>query len=117
MERLKSPREFSVVYSQGRPCFGRFIVVSVLPTGREVSRVGFAVSKKIGNAVTRNKVKRRLRAIMQKVDLQVETGFDLIIGAKRTITTASFLEIEKDLNRSLNMSGLMSKTNAGDSGA
>lgn len=106
MERLKNPQEFSLVYGQGNPRFGRFLVVSVLPTDRKVSRVGFAVSKKVGNAVTRNAIKRRLRAIMQKLAPQVVPGFDLIIGAKRASTDASFSELEQDLTRILQNSGL-----------
>lgn len=97
MERLKNPREFSLVYSQGTPCFGKYIVVSVLPTKNKVSRVGFAVSKKIGNAVMRNKIKRRLRAIVQDLARQVPPGYDLVIGAKRSATTASFSELDRDL--------------------
>lgn len=106
MERLKNPQEFSLVYGQGSPRFGRFLVVSVLPTDRKVSRVGFAVSKKVGNAVTRNKIKRRLRAIMLKLGPQVTPGFDLIIGAKKMSSSASFSELEQDLARILKGAGL-----------
>ena len=101
MERLKNPREFSLVYSQGTPCFGKYIVVSILPTKSQVSRVGFAVSKKIGNAVMRNKIKRRLRAIMQDVASQVSPGYDLVIGAKRSATSASFSDLDRDLRLAL----------------
>ena len=106
MERLKNPQEFSLVYKQGRPHFGKHVVVSVLPTGRECSRVGFAVGKKVGNAVTRNKVKRRLRAIMQNTASEIAPGFDIIIGAKRTSVTVSFAELEGDLRRVLKLSGI-----------
>ena len=59
MERLRNPREFSFVYKKGTPCFGRYVVVSALPNGKTASRVGFAVSKKLGTAVTRNKVREK----------------------------------------------------------
>lgn len=109
MERLKNPQDFSLVYGQGRPRFGKFIVVSSLPTDREVSRVGFAVSKKIGNAVTRNRVKRRLRAIMQEVAPLVKPGFDIVIGAKRSCTTTEFAELRSDLLQILQGSGLLNR--------
>lgn len=113
MERLKNPREFSVVYNQGKPHFGKYVVVSVLPIDRPVSRVGFAVGKKVGNAVTRNKIKRRLRAIMQGQSGRIVAGFDVIIGAKQRSVTASFHDLEDDLCRVLKNSGLLTSNRSG----
>ncbi len=107
MERLKNPQEFSVVYKQGKPNFGKYVVVSVLPIDKSVSRVGFAVGKKVGNAVARNKIKRRLRAIMQSQAKRVSPGFDVVIGAKQKSVTASYRELEDDLGRVLKKSGLV----------
>lgn len=114
MERLKNPRDFSLVYSQGRPRFGKYVVVSSLPTDLEVSRVGFAVSKKVGNAVTRNKLKRRLRAIMQEVESDLKPGYDLVIGAKRSCVEAEFVQLRTDLFRVLQGSGLLNRTMGGE---
>lgn len=113
MERLKNPRDFSLVYSQGRPRFGKFIVVSSLPTDRQISRVGFAVSKKVGNAVKRNKIKRRLRAITQEMAPDFAPGFDVVIGAKRSCITADFAELRLDLFRVMQGSGLVTRTIGG----
>ncbi len=109
VERLKNPQEFSAVYTQGRPHFGKYVVVSILPTDRSVTRVGFAVGKKVGNAVTRNKVKRRLRAIMQGLEKKLCPGMDVIIGAKRNSVTASFRDLEDDLCRVLKHSGVLTQ--------
>jgi ribonuclease P protein component len=114
VERLKNPRDFSLVYSQGRPRFGKYVVVSSLPTDLEVSRVGFAVSKKVGNAVTRNRIKRRLRAIIQEVAPNVEPGFDLVIGAKRSCVEVDFAQLRADLFRVLQGSNLLTRTNEGE---
>lgn len=73
----------------------------------KVSRVGFAVGKKVGNAVARNKVKRRLRAIMQGQAGRISPGFDVIIGAKQKSVTASFRDLEEDVCRVLKYSGLL----------
>lgn len=117
MERLKNPRDFSLVYSQGRPRFGKYVVVSSLPTDSQVSRVGFAVSKKVGNAVTRNKLKRRLRAIMQEVEVELKPGYDLVIGAKRSCATAEFIDLRVDVLRVLQGSGLLGRTMGGGENA
>ncbi|MCK9524347.1 MAG: ribonuclease P protein component [Limnochordia bacterium] len=113
MERLKSPRDFSTVYTQGKPKFGKFVVVSVLPMDRQVSRVGFAVGKKVGNAVKRNTIKRRLRAIMQGQAGRITPGFDVIVGAKQKSSTASFQDLEADLCRVLKYSGLLAARRSG----
>ena len=107
LERLKSPREFSLVYNQGKPHFGKYVVISVLPTDRSVARVGFAVGKKVGNAVTRNKIKRRLRAIIQNQSSQLSPGFDLIVGAKRNSVTASYQNLAEDVSRVFKCSGVL----------
>jgi len=107
VERLRNPREFSHVYNKGTPCFGRHVVVSAVPTGKEVSRVGFAVSKKIGTAVTRNKVRRRLKAIVQELTNQFSPGYDVVIGAKRSAVGASFADLQEDVRSVLKKGGLL----------
>ncbi|HHW71790.1 MAG TPA: ribonuclease P protein component [Firmicutes bacterium] len=112
MERLRNPREFSFVYNKGTPCFGRHVVVSQVPTGRSVSRVGFAVSKKLGSAVTRNRVKRRLKAIMQELADHISPGYDVVIGAKRSSVGASFAELKEDLRLTLQKCSLIAGRSA-----
>ncbi|NLJ81095.1 MAG: ribonuclease P protein component [Firmicutes bacterium] len=97
MERLRSPRDFGLVYRHGTPLFGKHLVLSALPTNLGVSRVGFAVSKKVGNAVIRNKVKRRLREITRELSPKITVGYDLVIGAKSSSAEASFEELKRDL--------------------
>ena len=57
--RLQKNRAFQYVYRKGHSCACRNLVLLLAP-GRE-KKVGFSVSKKVGHAVTLNKVKRRLR--------------------------------------------------------
>jgi ribonuclease P protein component len=65
------------------------------------SRFGFVVSKRLGNAVQRNKVKRRIREATRRRIPSIKSGFDLVIIARRPITQATYKEIEQTLEHLL----------------
>jgi ribonuclease P protein component len=60
-ERLKKNKEFRKIYNKGKSYVHPLIVLYVLPNSLGKNRVGFTVSKRIGNAVQRNRVKRLLK--------------------------------------------------------
>lgn len=77
--------------------------------GRTNTRIGFTVSKKVGNAPQRNRAKRRLRALADLVLSKEEDlfGCDLVfIGRKETLVH-SFRAMEKDLKKALRRTGLV----------
>lgn len=68
------------------------------PTNSE-ARMGLAVSKAVGHAVTRNLVKRRLRAIARKYESLLPAYMDLVIRAKPSAATANFADLEQQVKR------------------
>lgn len=62
-------------------------------------RVGFTVSKKIGNAVIRNKVKRKIREICRLNLHNFKEGYDIIFVAKSSITKKDYNDISKEMNK------------------
>ncbi len=64
-------------------------------------RVGFVVSKAVGNAVVRNRTKRRLRASMAGHVNRVPTGWDLVVRANPAAAQASWVELDAALGRQL----------------
>ena len=59
------------------------------------TRLGLTVSKKIGNAVQRGKVRRRLRTLFRKKRGQLPSGLDLVFVARRGAAEAEFAELER----------------------
>ena len=66
VERLRCPRAYQRVFEQGEKLVGSLFVLYVLPTSESYSRLGIAVSKRIGNAVVRNRIKRYLREMFRR---------------------------------------------------
>ena len=71
----------------------RLLVVRALPNDLEYSRFGFVVSKRIGNAVTRNVVKRRLRELVRRST--IKGGWDAVFIARRGAGTAQFAQLKQ----------------------
>lgn len=82
-ERLKRVRDFDLIFSAGRAAADRSLVVHGRPNGLPYNRLGFAVGKKHGGAVARNRLKRVLREAyrLQKPDLP--QGYDLVLVPRK----------------------------------
>ena len=92
--RLKKNRAFQYVYRRGQSVACRNLVMLLAP-GREL-KVGFSVSKKTGNAVTRNRIKRRLRECFRPYLGDVKTGLYVIV-ARSSAAEAAFDDLRKDV--------------------
>lgn len=98
IDRLRRPQDFRRCFQGGRMYKNRLLVLHVLPNAsppQEASppRVGYSVSRKLGKAVVRNRVKRRLReAVRREVD-QLPAGCDLVFSARMPGSQASFQEL------------------------
>ena len=92
--RLKKNRAFQYVYRKGHSVACRNRVMLLAP-GREL-KIGFSVSKKTGNAVTRNRVKRRLRECFRPYLGDVKTGLYVIV-ARPSAAEAAFDDLKRDV--------------------
>ena len=104
VETLKRRREFLRVTRAHRSSAARGLVLqaSVSDMISEKVRVGFTASRKVGNAVKRNRARRRLRAAVEKVmPLHAAEGFDYVVIARAATVERSFGALTRDLKTAL----------------
>lgn len=95
--RVKKRRDFTRVYQRGKSHAGKYIVLYRYKTRLDTYRVGFTVSKKVGNAVVRNKVRRRLKEIARLQPELFQPGRDYILIARPAAAQVTYRELERDL--------------------
>lgn len=105
--RLRKRQEFSYTYKRGRSIANSCLVLVYRKNGLDVSRVGFSVSKKYGNAVNRNRIKRRLKEIYRGRIDEIRTGFDLIFIVRIRAKGASFARLENQMENLLRRAKLL----------
>ena len=91
---LKMNYEFHRLYRKGRSAATAFLVVYARQTKRPGNRVGFTVSTKLGKAVKRNRVRRRLREIYRLHEGELARGVDLVVVARGRAVTATYGQLE-----------------------
>ena len=88
--RLSRSRDFDAVYRHGRSVSTRFLVLYWFPRGDDgPPRLGLAVPRKVGGAVVRNRVKRRLREAWRELLPQVAAGRDYVVIARPGLAEAA----------------------------
>ena len=102
-QRLLRHADFERVYKQGRRHFAAHMTVFYLARAGEIadsslgSRVGFTVSKALGGAVQRNRMKRRLREVVRLQGVPAGLNADIVINPKRTLLTAEFPDLRNEI--------------------
>ncbi|GEC99857.1 ribonuclease P protein component [Kocuria varians] len=93
---MRTSAQFSATVRSGARSGRRNVVVSVRGGTGEQTRVGFVVSKAVGNAVTRNKVKRRLRELSAETVRERPRDLDVVVRALPQAAGASWQELARD---------------------
>lgn len=119
-ESLKQNRAFRAVYRHGRHEANKLLALYVHPNEYTRNRLGVSVSRKVGNAVTRNRIKRWIKEQYRLTEYRVDAGFDLVIVARRATSTlphaGAFEQIGRSLRHLMYKHGLMRPAAEPDSG-
>lgn len=109
--RLRANADFQRLRREGRTLVHPLLVLSALPNDLEHSRFGFAVGRRVGQAVKRNWIKRRMReSIRQRLQRQeIAAGWDVILIARHPIRDASFYQVDEAIGLVLRRAGLVSE--------
>lgn len=78
---------------EGKSWLNTLIVLSVRANGTVTTRFGFSVSKRIGNAVVRNRVKRRLRELVRQ--MHIPDGWDIVFIARAPLAHATYQDTQR----------------------
>jgi ribonuclease P protein component len=101
-DRIRATKEFREVIRGGEKVSGRGVSVFVYRRGRPGQRLGLAVASRLGGAVARNRIKRRLREYVRLNRAKMADGLDLVVMVHRDLSggdAETFREIVTDLFR------------------
>lgn len=112
--RVKREKDFKAIFKDGTSFANRKFVIYQLENQQNHFRVGLSVSKKLGNAVTRNQIKRRIRHILQSAKGSLVEHVDFVVIARKGVETLEYAEMEKNLLHVLKLSKIYQEGNGSE---
>ena len=104
-QRLTGSKRFSQIHIEGSSAANRLLVIRYLTNGNNYSRFAFLVSKRVGNAAVRNKVKRRLREAVRLNP--VKAGWDALFIVRRGARSAKYQDLKDAIDNLLQRANLV----------
>jgi ribonuclease P protein component len=95
--RVVRRAEYDAVYREGRRRSSREFTIFVRPNGLDLSRFGWSIKKALGNAVQRNRIRRRLREILRLHRQEISPGWDIVIHPRSSAAKADFSALTQEL--------------------
>lgn len=113
--RVKKNAEFQEIFKKGKSVANRqFVVYSYKRADQENFKFGLSVSKKVGNSVTRNQIKRYLRQTLLELSTQIHKDVEFIIIARKPAATMNFAEIKSSIIHVMRLARILEKNREND---
>ena len=106
---IKQNYEFRRLYSKGKSCANAYLVVYCRKNRAGRSRIGYTVSNKVGHAVVRNRIRRRLREIYRLHEQELTPGYDIVVVARVKAVYARYAQLDKSFLSLADKLGLRKK--------
>ncbi len=107
LQMLRSKRDFEALQRSKLSRVHPLMTVRLLPTDRDATRFGLSTGRRIGGAVQRNRVRRRIREILRMLGPRLVPGWDVLIVARPASAGASQAALAAALERILGTAGLL----------
>lgn len=113
--RLIKRKEFGYIHKHGKKVFSPYMTLVYIGTKLEQPRFGFVVSKKVGSAVVRNKIKRQLSEIVRLNLHVINKGYNYVFSVKPAMAGMPYEEIQKEVFKTLTREKLLLSVKQQDS--
>jgi ribonuclease P protein component len=110
--RLRRRKEFDTVFEKGQVLANRLLVLRSVPNQLPHNRYGFITSKRLGNAVVRNRVRRRLREGVR--GLPARAGWDVVVSARTPAARADFHKLKAAVANLFARAGIIAEGASGE---
>ena len=104
---LKQNHEFRRLYNKGKSAVSPYFAVYCRKTNRPVSRLGITTGVKLGHAVKRNFVRRRIRELYRTNEERLAPGYDIVVVARVRAITGRYADLEKSFRQLMKKLGIL----------
>ncbi|TJX13666.1 ribonuclease P protein component [Tissierella creatinini] len=105
--RIRKNLEFKRVYSGGKNYWNRNLTLYIKKNNLDESRFGITITKKIGNAVVRNRIRRRIKEVYRLNFHKIKDGYDLVFIPKKNVQEISYKQLESAMLHILKISNML----------
>lgn len=106
---LSGKKDFGAVYKRGKSVGDRYVVIFYKKNNLPYNRVGFLASKKVGNAVVRNRARRLMKESIRQIGELNFNGFDIIFIARNTIINQKCADVKKSIESAIKRTAMVAK--------